>query len=276
MTTGEPALNRPDALRGRTVGISVSDSADLSRLGLSAAHCEFLVAELARAIFLAGGTVVYGGRLVPAGFTDILLAELHEYREDRDALVLCVPESEHRRLSDAELIRRDRDLQASAELVCLDANGDPIDVRGRPPAPATTDVGAALSAMRRHITCRCDARVIVGGKLTGYQGVAPGVLEEARLSLAASQPLYVAGGFGGAAAAVAAALGRDDADALPPEYPRGADQHRALLDELRDLADQGSDASDGLTVDERRQLAMSHRPGDIASLVVLGLGRAAH
>lgn len=57
-TEHEPELVARDALRGITVGISVSDSADLSRLGLTPAHCELAVAELARAIFLAGGRIV--------------------------------------------------------------------------------------------------------------------------------------------------------------------------------------------------------------------------
>jgi SLOG cluster2 len=270
----DPVLVPTDALKDTVVGISVSHSADLSRLGLSPAHCDLVVAELARAIFLAGGTIVYGGRLVPAGFTDILLSELRGYREDRNALVLCVPETEHRRLSDDELTRRERELHASAELVCLDADGNPVDVHHRPTAAAATDTTAALSAMRQHITNRCDARVIVGGKLRGYQGKMPGVLEEANLSVNASQPLYVAGGFGGAAAAVAIALGRTDDEPVPPGYPDGIDDHGDLLAEIAAAERAAGGANDGLDGSQRPQLAWSHRPGEIASLVVLGLGRA--
>jgi hypothetical protein len=273
MTT--PVLVPRDALNGTIVGISVSESADLGRLGLSATHCELAVAELARAIYLAGGTVVYGGRLVPAGFTDILLAELHEYRGDRNALVLCVPETEHQRLSDYELLRREHELHASAELVCLDAHGDPIDIRNRPAHSNATDPSEALSAMRQHITNRCDSRVIVGGKLQGYRGSMPGVLEEASLSLGASQPLYVAGGFGGAAAAVALALGRTGATAALDNYPEGGAEHENLLAELATAEQTAAATSDGLNDEQRAQLAWSHRPGDIASLVVFGLGERA-
>src|SRR5437763_1329468 len=173
----EPELVPVDALVGVTVGLSVSDSADLARLGLSPAHCELAVAELARAIFIAGGTIVYGGRIVPAGFTNTLLAELRGYRQDRDALILCVPETEHRRLSQAELLSRQDELQSNAELVCLDSHGDPVDIR-RPRAPSDPNPAVALTAMRRHITDRCDARVILGGKLIGYQGSTPGIFEE--------------------------------------------------------------------------------------------------
>lgn len=268
----EPELAPVDGLAGVTVGLSVSDSADLGRLGLSPAHCELAVAELARAIFIAGGTIVYGGRLVPAGFTDTLLTELRSYRQDRDALILCIPETEHRRLSEAELLRRQDELQSNAELVCLDSNGEPVDIR-RPRAPRDPDPAVALTAMRRHITDRCDARVILGGKLTGYQGTIPGTLEEASLSLHAAKPLYVAGGFGGAAAALALVLRRADASSAPADYPDGAAPHADLLAGIAATEQSAGRADDGLNDDRRAQLAWSHRPGEIASIVVHGLSR---
>jgi hypothetical protein len=268
----EPELVPADALAGVTVGLSVSDSADLGRLGLSPAHCELAIAELARAIFIAGGTVVYGGRLVPAGFTDTLLTELRSYRQDRDALILCVPETEHRRLSEAELLRRQHELQSNAELVCLDSSGQPVDIGDRRP-PFDPDPAVALTAMRRHITDRCDARVILGGRLTGYQGSVPGILEEASLSLRAGKPLYVAGGFGGAAAALALALQRAEVSSAPGDYPEGAAPHADLLAEIAAAEASAGRADDGLSDDQRAQLAWSHRPGEIASIVVYGLSR---
>ena len=264
-----------DALQGTVVGISVSDSADLARLGLTQAHCEQAVAELARAIFIAGGTIVYAGRLMPSGFTDILLDELRRYRADRNALVLCVPETEHRRLSDDELQRRERELHSSAELVCLDANGEPIDINDRPDEPDEADPASALTVVRQYITRRCDARVLVGGRLRGFQGSMPGIIEEAIMSIKASQPLYTAGGFGGAASAITAAVGHDDQTWFPPNYPEGAEDHAELLSDLSRQARAAAPIEDGLSSAERLQLAASHRPGDISSLVVTGLGRRA-
>jgi hypothetical protein len=268
----EPELVPADALAGVTVGLSVSESADLGRLGLSPAHCELAVAELARAIFIAGGTIVYGGRLIPAGFTDTLLTELRSYRQDREALILCVPETEHRRLSQAELLRRQHELQYNAELICLDSNGQVVDI-GEPRSPADPDPAVALTAMRRHITDRCDARVILGGKLTGYHGSMPGIFEEASMSLHAAKPLYIAGGFGGAAAALALALRRAEASLALDDYPDGAVPHADLLADIAATEASAGRADDGLSDGQRGQLGWSHRPGEIASIVVHGLSR---
>lgn len=265
-----------DALRGVVVGISVSDSADLLRLGLTQRHCEMAVAELARAIFLAGGTLVYGGRLIPrGGFTDILLDELRQYREDRDALVLCVPESEHRRLNNDELQRVAQELSSSVDLVCLDSDGEPVSITDRKDMSTPPDAARALSAMRRHITDRSDARVLVGGKLTGFQGDLPGVVEEAILCFEAARPLYVAGGFGGAASAVANVLGYSSPSWFPADFPAGGAANEESLARVADVAARKPPVGDGLTQIQRQQLAVTHRPGDIASLVVSGLGRRA-
>jgi hypothetical protein len=269
----DPTLVSTDALEGVTVGISVSDSADLSRLGLTAKHCDIAVAELARAILIAGGSIVYGGRIVDGGFTGILLDEVRQHREARDALTICLAETEHRRLSDDELQQVQRELTASASIVCLDLSGEEVDWRSRP-APADVEAAKALTGLRRHITERCDARVVVGGQLAGYQGRMPGVIEEATFSVAAGQPLYTAGGFGGAAAAVAQALGHNEATFAPPGYPHAADENQDSLATLAKTAASTGLAEDGLTPEERRQLAMTHRPSDVAALTVLGLARA--
>jgi len=51
-----------------------------------------------------------------------------------------------------------------------------------------------------------SARIVLGGKTQGYSGFMPGVFEEALLALEHGIPLYVLGGFGGAAEALAQAL----------------------------------------------------------------------
>lgn len=269
--TDSSTLVPAGALAGVAVGLSVSDSADLARLGLAPRHCEMAVAEIARAVLIAGGSLVYGGRLVPAGFTQILLDEVRRFAEDRDALTVCLAASEHRSLSDDELLAYVGDLHASASIVCLDQDGSPIRPTGRDLA-TPIDVPRALSGLRRHITSVTHARVVVGGQLAGFQGAMPGVVEEALLSVRARQPLYVAGGFGGAAAAVAAALGHDDFAWAPPGFPAFVENAEEPLVQLTELASAGL-PGDGLDGPARHQLAATYRPADIAALVVNGLAR---
>lgn len=276
----DPELVPRDALRGLSVAISVSGSADLRRLGLSPDHCNFAVAEIARAVLLAGGSVLYGGRLFPdAGFTGILVDEVRRYSERRHSLVICLAESEHGGHAAERFDAVQKRLGGAARLVLLDREGRPIDRTrwsDRPGPDPTLPAAHALTTMRRYVTTHTDARVLVGGKLAGSTGRGPGVVEEAEMSVAAGQPLYVAGGFGGAAAAVARVLGRDDQEWAPPDFPRDVDDPRArdALHDLAGAARRHPSPDDGLTDDERRQLAASHRPGDIATFLVLGLARA--
>ena len=48
-----------------------------------------------------------------------------------------------------------------------------------------------------------NARIIIGGKVSQFSGVLPGLFEESLYCLEAKQPLYILGGFGGAAANLA-------------------------------------------------------------------------
>lgn len=272
-----------DALKGLGISLSVSNSRDLSHLGLTGDHCEQAVAEIARAVFLAGGSITYGGWPRPEGFTQVLLDEVLTYSDNRQALTICASLSEHAAMPDDEIDAMDRWLGTSAALVLLGPDGRPMSVLGReqarqdgelPAELSPQDRAAALSAMRKHVTAETDARVLVGGKLQGFRGAMPGLVEEALCSVAASQPLYVSAGFGGAAAAIVRVLNYDDLAWAPDGFPAGSDEEEvaealaALTEQARDYA-----VDDGLTDHDRRQLSATHRSGTIATLVVQGLAR---
>lgn len=53
---------------------------------------------------------------------------------------------------------------------------------------------------------RIAARIVLGGKLDGYSGWLPGIFEEALVTLEKRAPLYLLGGFGGAAEILANTL----------------------------------------------------------------------
>lgn len=263
-----------DALAGVNVGISVSDSPDLGRLGLVELHLRLALGEVTRAVLLAGGGLVYGGRLDPAGYTTFLQSEIEKYSRRDRPLHMCLAWQEHRELSLVELDAAERDAKLYGSIDYLDVTGSPVDkATGRDNAPVIVDDPEVrrqgLTALRRHLTDICDARVLVGGKRRGFQGVMPGLVEETLLAIQAGHPIFLAAGFGGAAFDVARALGLD-VDGWPALSDGGFD----WLQQLGVVAENGwTLESNGLTRDENLRLAGSHRPSDIATLVALGLGR---
>jgi hypothetical protein len=274
------SLLRSDALRDVRIAISASDSPDLLRLGLVETHFRLALAEIARSVLVSGGKLAYGGHLDPNGYTAMLVKELQRYgRRDR-SLRIYLAWQEHRKLSKQEFDKQVEDLGLSGEIVCLDIAGKPIawgDSRGNDPEPVT-DAHIrmqALSALRVHMAQHENGRVIIGGKRIGFQGIMPGVLQEAIASVANGQPLYVAGGFGGVAADIAKRIELLGANWLPElaDAPAPEASLIAGLDELSSfIKDQGWPAN-GLSDAENAQLAATHRPSEIAALVSLGLGR---
>lgn len=270
----------PDALRGVRLGVSVSDSADLPSLGLSLKHAELAIGEIARAVLVGGGQLVYGGRVKPSGFTQYLMNEVRRYGGPR-SLTLCLAAPEHRRLSRDELDTLDRELGTKGTVVCLDESGQVIErILNTKPADADPITDEAVerssySGLRAYMSGVFDARVLLGGQLDGFKGVMPGIVEEAMTSVKRRQPLFVSSGFGGASAAVARGLGLDDLSWAPPHFPSSSDPDR-LASEIAQLSDVANSAgwrpeSCGLDESERLQLSASHRPGEIASLVARGM-----
>lgn len=278
MISGDPDLIPRDALSGVTVGLSVSDSSDLARLGLDARHAELAIGEITRAILIAGGSIAYGGRLRPSGFTQQLMNEVRRFGVARHSITFYLALPEHQSMDRDELATIDRELGTWGRLVMLDYDGSPTswkDVQPHPEPLAEDERATAYSGLRRCMSSNVNARILVGGQLRGYRGAMPGLVEEAILAVERGQPLYMAGGFGGAAAAAARHLGAGPFDWLPPGVPEGADDGsvRAALGQLGEAVANANWEiyNDALTPERRALLSASHRPGEIASLCVAGL-----
>jgi hypothetical protein len=269
------------------LGISASRSPDLARLGLLETHYRVALGEITRSVLLAGGGIIYGGRLDPDGYTTFMLRELQRYARRDRPLLACLAWDVHQGMSPRELEDFRRELGLFGRLVCLDPDGRPLpdhvladptsvvsdtsDVDGGPEARRAR----ALAGLRRYMTDHQVGRVFLGGRREGFEGSMPGVLEELLLTLERGQPTYLAGGFGGVTYDVARLLGVQGG-----QWPIGTDaitdpRYQAGLDALRDLVASGryTGLNNGLTEEENRWLTVSHRPGEIASLVSRGLQR---
>lgn len=275
-------LTLANSLADMRIGISVSDSDDLPRLGLSKTHAEVAVGEIARAILIAGGSLVYGGRIRPSGFTQYLMHEVRRYGRDQEALTLCLAAPEHRKLSRQELDRADSELGTRGRIVCLDEEGAPFDnvFSSKPEDPEVLDddvAAHAYSSLRTFMGTITDARVFLGGNLARFAGNAPGIIEEAIVAVEARQPILIAAGFGGASALVSRHLLIDDLQWAPQDFPLRPDDQRIddALERLEEVAATVSwvATSAGLDPQELRQLSASHRASEIAALVVAGISR---
>jgi hypothetical protein len=88
-----------------------------------------------------------------------------------------------------------------------------------------------LTKMREAMTSAIQARVVLGGRVSGQQGLLPGVLEEAALALRTGVPLYLAGGFGGCAQLLASAVSGSAPTELTLDYQlRNTPRYQELFD----------------------------------------------
>lgn len=254
------------------VGLSVSTSPDLAVYGLTETHLRMALGEIARAVLLAGGRLVYGGHLDPDGYTAFLVSEVERFGSRNRALTAYIPWPAHRELPSAEVRRLVDDISVLGNYVFLSADGRPLMDRAEmDPEPDDASLDAdALTAARGVMTAAVDARVVVGGATDGFRGSMPGVIEETVLAIRAAVPVFIAGGFGGAAADIAFAAGGDPANWLrrdTTDTPGTAALKLAIADAGWRIT------SNGLTQEENQRLAVTYRASEVASLVVTGLKR---
>jgi hypothetical protein len=254
--------------------MSVSESEDLPRFGVTETHIRMALAEVARAVLVADGRLVYGGHLDEDGYTTFLTKEIQRLgRRDRP-FTGYVPFAVHRQMTTELIEARVAELSLLGRYVFLDPDGetiDPSEDRSGDPESVDEDTEKrALTATRRVIAANVDGQAVLGGQRAGFRGRMPGVIEEAILTMRARKPLFIAGGFGGAAGDMAVALGLDPENWLRLEEPSDPylAELRATVEETGWLA-----SNNGLTDDENHRLAITYRASEVASLIVIGLSR---
>lgn len=216
-----------DYLAGLRVGISVSNSANMGELGFGQEHVDDVMVELTRYLMAAGATVVYGGDLRQGGFTELLIEVVARHVAEDDATVrfenfMAWPV--HAIIPYLDLVNLIELFAPSGKLVCLTPAGDEMPMAERAKFDrleiGEDEWGSSLTAMRRMLAARCDARVVAGGATVKYRGAMPGVAEEAFLSVEAGKPTYVTGCLGGCALDIAVEAGLGTSPLAPsPVWP---------------------------------------------------------
>jgi SLOG cluster2/TIR domain len=252
------AAERP--LQGTQIVLSMSESTDIQRFGLDDLHLREAMVEVSRYLLLKGATLVYGGHLGDAGYTQELfeLVRAHHCLEGVDRVERIVITvgwplpynqklvAEHGQVARLTRVARPADLDTCPGEAAADAvEADPYPADRTPESRYCWARG--MTAMREAQVAKGSgiaARIILGGKLgppergpgaaeNWYAGRIPGVLEEVVLSVRAGHPVFLIGAFGGAAALAVDLLEGKDRPEATWEYQRRAphaEPMRALYD----------------------------------------------
>lgn len=204
----EKTEQRPSPLRNMKVGISVSESDTWADLGLIQSHQDDLASDLALELILLGAKILWGGDLRPEGLGDrlrwIVQTYQHPSHPPQDHVKLFAPYSLSPEMAlSAQAIEARRafaDVVVPSCPIKLPERGD--EMPGANSAKGRALTALALSIMREEMAKECDARILLGGRLHGFQGLYPGIAEEAFETIRIGRPLYILGGFGGAAKAI--------------------------------------------------------------------------
>jgi SLOG cluster2 len=157
-----------------------------------------------------------------------------------------------------------------------------------------------LTLMRQRTTADASMRICIGGDLKPKekgQRLAPGVIEEAYLSLMAHQPLLIAGGFHGASGMMAKAMlgtldpGEAEVKSAHFAKPPAADIGSSSADSAKPSVDDGDKRADfvrmvqafsptshfnsRLTNGEYQELLRSTDPDAIVELIMRSVDRTA-
>lgn len=265
-------MTSPKVSSLNVIAISISESEDMATLGLCDEHLREAMVEVARYVLDFGSRLVYGGDLRQLGFSELLFEIVARHKpvgnkNNGDTSVtnyLAWPV--HIKMSYEEIEKEAKDINGSAELICLDIDGEPIPMQKRKhlrsKKPTDGEWARGLTAMRLHMLEKTKSRIILGGKTKGYKGAMPGVGEEALLSLNAGQPLFVIGGFGGCA--------RDIAENLGLVKPRMFNHHNwAWQDEFKSFS--SDDLNNGLSIEDNATLAITPHIDQVIVLILRGL-----
>ena len=177
-------------LKRRNIAISVSEPQDSAQYGVGTAMFQDVSVELARHILAAGGKLVYGGDLRPDGFTAALGELTYQYASKADSDITHMYMTNYVAAPYCGGISQEDEETFYHNRVRLVRCNEPHE---------SAEVAECLSSMRSQMENDVVARIVMGGKTAGFKGKMPGIIEEAIFSVQNEHPLYVLGGFGGAA-----------------------------------------------------------------------------
>lgn len=228
-------LLRTHVLKGKTIGISISESDNLSELGYGIPHLKDAVIEIARYILASGGKLAYGGDMRQGGFTELIFDLLAYYKADKTL-------QPHERFYSylAYPLSTTLTLEKQAELrqnVSFKKIAPPADLQIantneflKPDSPENLYVWTrCLTKMREEMEADCNARIFIGGRTKGFKGKCAGILEELLIALENNHPVYLVGAFGGITKDAIETLKGNKPDSFSNEYYFDNDDYKKMF-----------------------------------------------
>jgi SLOG cluster2/TIR domain len=225
-------------LSKKVIGLSISDSSDLMTLGLSDTHVKAAFTEFSAQLLARGANIAYGGDHRQTGFTQILFDVVRTHNSSGSTnkyfpIMNFVSWPLHLKMDDDYKANLRKIAKLKCEELPSDVAADQLankDVYLEPDSPANRYVWArCLTDMRRHMNEQCDIRVLMGGRLEGYAGKYPGLLEEAWYALESKKPLFLIGAFGGCTKAIIDWVTGSNPESLTLEYQTSNPEYAALV-----------------------------------------------
>ena len=261
-------------LTGCVVGISIAETEDMDRLGFDRSEMNRCVVRLSESLLGAGARLAFGHDWRPGGVMVAVAAlavryfRLHHDLGDSPRQAPIINRVPWPRVPFLSEPQKAPDDDASSS---PDSAVDPmvrmlkgiVDARQTEVPPGTTGP-EALSIMREELAELCDVRVCLGGKLSGYSGKMPGIVEEALGALRKNRPVFASGIFGGASALVARAM--DPESAGPGDKPLSEDLRASLLE----IRKRSVEIENGLTPAEQKALFYSTSTEQCIELILRG------
>ena len=195
------------SLKGKNIAISVSEAPDSDIHGYGSEMIRDLTIELSRHLMIAGAKMLYGGDLRKDGYTELFCDMSLQYKDyhgnvDRDTYFFqnYFAWPIHLNFNSGMKLQY---LNSRVKPVFVDCPAEYIGDKSKPIAPIN-DVNKHMYAlsllkMRKEMEINSDARIILGGRTYGFNGFMPGIMEEFIQAVISGHPVYLLGGFGGAA-----------------------------------------------------------------------------
>ncbi|CAM3053959.1 TIR domain-containing protein [Paenibacillus sediminis] len=284
-------------LDGLNVGLSISESQNIKDLGFEHIHLQDTLVEFTRYLLVSGASLSYGGGITydpKFNFAQILFDLARGYQKEKirpsDKITNFVAYPIYTQISSG-LRAQLNDIARFVEVPPPNNLGGDHNKIFRAETVEDLFVWAkSLSEMRRIMDHHIDARIILGGKITGFKGSYPGIVEEAYLALKSKRPVYLIGSMGGASKVIIDCILGSHPEELSEKYQFMNPQYKEFYSKYNELAElngtetlsykrvvdffnqQGiAGLNNGLNEDENRRLFYTKNSIEMISLVLKGL-----